>query len=110
MKVIEQQMIAAIQAGKTWRSGNTSFEVGAFNNVVRLHGNDIAMYDKASKEWRFNLAGWNSQTTRSRINAISCYATGHAIVWQKDFKAQALVDTKVTDIGNNQWFSSRKVY
>ena len=110
MKVIEQQLIAAIQAGKDWKSANTSFHVGDKFDFVCLHGNEIAMYDKANKEWRFNLAGWNTQTTRSRINAISCYASGHAIVWQSKGQPQAMIVASITDIGVRQWFSSQKVY
>ena len=36
---------------------------------VYLHGNLIAQY--STGQWGFKLCGWNTPTTRSRINAIA---------------------------------------
>lgn len=69
MRVIERNMVRAIKAGKDFRSGNTAVDVnegGAW--VVRLHGNAIATGTAAG--FQFTLAGWNTPTTRSRINAL----------------------------------------
>lgn len=81
---IEQQMIAAIRAGANWKSGNTEVR---YNDTtgdldVLLHGNRIAevyaaegsvlpgtRFGKAGAQW--TLAGWNTPTTRSRINALA---------------------------------------
>lgn len=74
MRKIEQAMIAAIKAGKNWSLDNTRVTVatredGAKITSVYLHGNLIAQTGKAGG-WGFCLAGWNSVTSRSRINAI----------------------------------------
>lgn len=68
MRKIEQQMIAAIKADRTFSSGNTS--TGAFEGGWRvfLHGSVIARVTLDGVEW--TLAGWNTPTTRSRINAL----------------------------------------
>lgn len=69
MRTIEEQMIAAIRARKDWKSGNT--QVAAFPaGVVKvfLHGNHIATLRSNGVD--FTLAGWNTPTTRSRLNAI----------------------------------------
>lgn len=69
MRKIERQMCAAIRNGQTWRNGNTEvrFENGAA--IVALHHNRIAYIHKDGTV-RISLAGWNTPTTRSRVNAI----------------------------------------
>ncbi len=68
-KKIEQAMIAAIKAGKEWKRANT-YVLSGSNTYVRLHGNVIARRIDGGP-WEFNLCGWNTPTTRSRINAIA---------------------------------------
>lgn len=66
---IENQMIAAIRAGRTFKSGNTEVVQPADGATeVKLHGNIILRYVPA-QGWEWSLAGWNTPTTRSRINA-----------------------------------------
>ena len=43
MRKIEQQMCAAIQADKNWKSGNTEVVTNDGVSTVYLHGNKIAM-------------------------------------------------------------------
>ena len=82
---IEDQMIAAIRAGKTFKSGNTEVIPSANGATeVKLHGNTIIRY-VPTVGWEWSLAGWNTPTTRSRINAavrafnwdIGVYCKGH---------------------------------
>ena len=42
---------------------------GQYVSTVYLHGNMIAQLSDG--EWGFKLAGWNTPTTKSRINAIA---------------------------------------
>ena len=56
--------------------GNTRIVTGlrqdyAVITTVYLHENIIAQGDAFS--WGFNLAGWPSQTTKSRINALATH-------------------------------------
>ncbi len=69
LRTIETKMIAAIRNGQTWKSDNTMvrFENGAA--IVFLHGHRIA-YVYPDRTVRVSLAGWNTVTTRSRVNAI----------------------------------------
>lgn len=84
MRVIEKQMIQAIARRKSWRNGNTSVDVHSSWCEVRLHGNMIARIDNEGV--KFSLAGWNTATTRSRVNAIlQTFCNGHARVSQKAF-------------------------
>lgn len=68
MRQIEEKMIQAVKAGKNFRSGNTVVNVDGSGIKVYLHGNCIyAIYEGVK---RFTLAGWNTVTTRSRLNAL----------------------------------------
>ena len=65
---IEQALVAAIREGRHFSSGNTRYNhtVGG----VFLHENPIARVSLDGQGWEFSLAGWNTPTTRSRINAL----------------------------------------
>ena len=70
MRKIEQQMNDAIQNNLNWQSGNTSvhFEEESGVSVVRLHGNKIA--EVGDTFIRLFDGGWQTVTTKSRLNAI----------------------------------------
>jgi hypothetical protein len=74
---IEQQMIAAIRAGESFKSGNTEVvqvrdDVRYFDHAeARLYGNVIARVLNNGADGKWTLAGWNTATTRSRINAMA---------------------------------------
>ena len=65
---IELQMVAAINANKDWKSGNTSVETTEGVSKVFLHGNHIATIGEDFMEL-FD-GGWQSNTTKSRLNAL----------------------------------------
>ena len=74
MRRIEAKMVAAVLAGGRMKDGNTEVitrtrEDGARITTVYLQGNLIAQNDTIAG-WSFRLAGWNTPTTRSRINAL----------------------------------------
>ena len=90
MRVIEKNMNTAIRNGKDFRSGNTSVThsintAGQREAIIKLHGNHIATYNYANKELSLFDGGWQSNTTKSRLNAL-CYefATGFG-VFQKNW-------------------------
>ena len=71
-------MCAAVKERKNWKSGNTSVSIrkstrGGVEVEVYLHNNKIyEAYENLSGcyERYFTLAGWNTNTTRSRMNAL----------------------------------------
>jgi len=87
MRKIETQMNAAISNNADWQSANTevTFDAETGESKVYLHGNHIA--DVGENYVRLFDGGWQSNTTKSRLNAI---LTEHAIagegVFQKDWK------------------------
>ena len=69
MRKIEQQMAEAIRTGADWKSGNTSVAHEAGGRFsVRLHGNEIAR--GTPKAVRLFDCGWQTVTTKSRLNAV----------------------------------------
>lgn len=84
MRKVEQQMVVAVRrlldsdaTARGWKSGNTVVELEASDRVVvYLHGNLIARITASQID--VTLAGWNTPTTRSRINALlNEFAPGH---------------------------------
>ena len=101
MRQIESKMNKAIKNKIAWSSGNTctTFDSTIENCFVYLHGNHIATYNYDKKELSLFDGGWQSVTTKSRLNAL-CYefATGFS-VFQKnwnwfvsDFQSKVIKD------------------
>ena len=84
MRKIESQMVAAINSNKNWKSGNTEVRTDDANiSRVFLHGNHIATIDDDSM--MIMDGGWQSTTTKSRLNALlSAFCPG-ARVFAKRF-------------------------
>ena len=69
MRKIETQMNSAIRSRRDWKSGNTRVEITEENKaIVYLHGNKIAEIDNNGVQ--IFDGGWQSNTTKSRLNAI----------------------------------------
>ena len=86
MRKIESLMNRAIAAGKDWKNANTEVINADGVSSVYLHGNLIAeITDDAMKIFD---GGWQSNTTKSRLNAIiNRFCNGFTDgVFQKDFQ------------------------
>ncbi len=69
MRQIEKRMCAAVRERRNWKESNTEVRRVEGGTGVYLHGNNIAtFYDNGERF--FSLAGWNTVTTRSRLNAL----------------------------------------
>ena len=90
MRKIEQQMCEAIRDNKDWKSGNTQvitrYDVmGNYISFVYLHDNHIATVTDDSV--RVYDGGWQSNTTKSRLNAIcSTFCADGEGVFQHKFE------------------------
>jgi hypothetical protein len=85
MRKIESQMNVAIANRSDWQSANTRVEFEQGNSVSRvyLHGNKIA--EIGDNFVRLYDGGWQSNTTKSRLNAILAQnGFGSERVFQKD--------------------------
>ena len=92
MRKIEMMMNSAIRYRKNFSSGNTS--VHCFKNRngittdvdVYLHGNHIASLDTATNALTIKDGGWQSNTTKSRLNALLYEFSYGMRVFQKNFE------------------------
>ena len=84
---VEQQMNEAILYRKDFFKGNTSVEnyiteTGAREAIVKLHGNHIAT---VGDTLQICDAGWQTVTTKSRLNALCNEFAEGCYVFQKNF-------------------------
>ncbi len=72
MRLIEQQMNHAVRNKIAWSKDNTvtTFSSDLKECFVYLHGNHIATYNYVLKELELFDGGWQSNTTKSRLNAL----------------------------------------
>ena len=88
MRKIERQMNEAILNRKDFFSSNTSVEnyvnniTGVREAVVKLHGNHIAT---VGETLQICDAGWQTVTTKSRLNALCNEFAEGCYVFQKNF-------------------------
>ena len=88
MRKIETEMNNAVKNKIAWSKSNTvtTFDSTIENCFVYLHGNHIATYNYADKELSLFDGGWQSVTTKSRLNALcNEFATGFGI-FQKNWE------------------------
>ena len=87
MRKVEQQMNEAILNRKDFFKGNTSVEnyiteTGAREAIVKLHGNHIAT---VGDTLQICDAGWQTVTTKSRLNALCNEFAEGCYVFQRNF-------------------------
>ena len=89
MRKVEQQMNEAILNRKDFFSSNTSVEnyvnniTGAKEAVVKLHGNHIAT---VGETLQICDAGWQTVTTKSRLNALCNEFAEGCFVFQRNYE------------------------
>ena len=85
MRKIEQSMNTAIRNRTNWAGSNTTVMINENNNKARvfLHGNLIA--EVCNEFVAIFDGGWQSNTTKSRLNALLSEFRPQVRVFQKDF-------------------------
>ena len=78
--------------------GNTA----AFPDSVYLHGNLIAELTKDNR-LRLTLAGWNTPTTRERLNGILEVFGINAEIFQRNFDPYLMYEECRERISPDQW-------
>lgn len=97
MRKIEREMCAAICNGRGFQSTNTRVVWDGNECRVYLHGHNIAHMQNGL--WLFNLCGWNTPTTRSRINAIARDSGAHGVCTRK-----GVAYSNGRAVSDNEWF------
>ena len=88
MRKLEKQMIQAIRGQRNWSGSNTTVFTSdnGLESTVYLHGNHIATYFHYDRTLQIFDGGWQSNTTKSRVNALCDeFAFGHGVfqkIWQ----------------------------
>lgn len=82
-------MLSAFVANQNFKSSNTKVvNLSALCGEVwvMLFDNVIAKKNIKTEKVRFSLAGWDTPTTRSRLNALGCNVYKHKGVTMRDGK------------------------
>ncbi len=115
MRQIEKQMNFALSNKGNWSNSNTSVSYHPSENLseVRLHGNLIAWFDHTKQLLAISSAGWHTNTTKSRLNALLYEINTGVRVFQKnfdwfvsDFTGKRIVDFYDGLLVNKDGFSS----
>jgi len=101
MRKITQTTAEAFLNKKPMTLGNTSVTVGhlAYNDktspinesTLFLHGNEIANFNFIGRGLWFTLAGWNTTTTRERLNGL--FQTLNLTCKVRQIKGEAYIQT-----------------
>lgn len=70
MRKITEQAARAFRNSTKFNSGNTSVAIDTVEVTLSLHGNTIAKKDLATGTVTWTLSGWNTTTTRERLNGV----------------------------------------
>ena len=87
MRKIERQMNFAISNKGNWAGSNTSVSYNESTNCsqVLLHGHQICTFDHNTQAVKLDSCGYETVTTKSRLNAILEEVKYGAKVFQKNF-------------------------
>lgn len=108
MRKIEVAMLAAMNERRNWRQSNTRVEVTDDEVRVTLFGNLIARL--TSQALYVTAAGWNTPTTRSRLNAILSnrfFPHGLKGVFSKNYTLHGMFEydvNQIEELDASQWY------
>jgi hypothetical protein len=69
---ITENAVRALLLGDNFKQSNTEIKYGKYNDVavMYLFDNEIAFYSPTTKILEITTAGWNTVTTRERLNGL----------------------------------------
>ena len=87
MRKIEQQMNSALLRRANWAGSNTTVQYNEFTDCasILLHGHQIATLDYNTNSLKLSSCGWQTVTTKSRLNALLSEFMYGCKVFQKNF-------------------------
>ena len=87
MRKLEKQMNFALSNKSNWNGSNTSVSYNESTNSSQeyLHGHQIATLDHNNQALKLSSCGWQTVTTKSRLNAILDEIDYGCKVFQKNF-------------------------
>ena len=87
MRKLERQMNFAVSNKGNWSGSNTQVNFNSNTNCssIYLHGHQIATVDHNLKAVKLSSCGYQTRTTKSRLNAILEEVKYGCSVFQKNF-------------------------
>ena len=87
MRQITSQTCQSVEMKKDFTKANMMvyFKPKQNLSLVYLHGNLISTYDHSTKNLYIRSAGWETVTTKDRLNGLIDYFGIKAGIYQKDF-------------------------
>jgi len=87
MRKLEQQMNSALLRKSNWAGSNTTVSYNELTNCssVYLHGHQIATLDYHTNALKLSSCGYETVTTKSRLNALLSEFKYGCKVFQKQF-------------------------
>jgi len=87
MRKLERQMNMAITHKTDWSGSNTQVNYNSNTNCssIYLHGHQIATVDHNLKAVKLSSCGYETRTTKSRLNAILQEVKYGCSIFQKNF-------------------------
>ena len=87
MRKLEKQMNFALSNKANWAGSNTTVSYNDSTNCssVYLHGHQIATLDHSTNALKIDSCGYQTVTTKSRLNAILQEVKGGCRVFQKQW-------------------------
>ena len=108
MRKIERQMLQAIVDDKDWSKDNTRVETEkGYRSTVYLHGHRIAVYYPSTQQLHINNCGYETNTTKSRLNVLIDFVRGgyNNGIFQKNWNWYLMKDGHVNDFLHGQWIA-----
>lgn len=89
MRKITRNAAAALREGRTFKEKNTEvFKERDGTFALSLHGNIVAAVKHDTRALALSLCGWNTPTTRERLNGVlSTFGVRGAGFFQRDHAA-----------------------
>ena len=117
MRKIEQQMVNALMCGKGWRKDNTIVtarhkSVTEYEAHVFLHNNKIAVlfFQDMGRSYptsiNISLRGFNTRTTRSRLNALlQAFVRSRSGIYCKNFEPYLVTSFGDAAMDSTTWYN-----
>ena len=111
MRKIETQMNRAIVNKNDWSNSNTQVNYNSNTDCssVYLHGNQIATVDHNTNALKLSSCGWQTVTTKSRLNAILDQLMYGASVYQRQFNWFLVYNNQIHDFNDGMILSQGEV-
>lgn len=101
MRKVTKETAVAFNYNREIKMSNTSVKRVGQDTFFYLHNNLIAK--KIDGKLFISNAGWQSNTTKERLNGILYYCSNEAHIWQKNFQWYITLNEANTIMWDGQW-------